>query len=308
MPINPLLKPFAKDPVLSINDPEHAIKNLRREKDLLTPFYTQHITFKDIKIELNNKIISARVYTPKHLLTEETEALVFFHGGGFVKGSIETHNTICYNLSNFCNFRIISIEYSLAPEHPYPYAIKEGLEVVKWIFKNTFELKINPKRISIGGDSAGGNLATVISLMNRDGLKLPLYKQVLIYPVVSYSSTIVSTSLPFEKHNNYGLSKDMMNFFWKCYVGNYKELDDYLISPIQSKTLKDLPQALIITVEYDILRNEAESYAYRLREYKNRTELKCFKGLIHGSLNYLNVDVPEIKEVYKTISEFLINA
>ena len=204
--------------------------------------------------------------------------LVYFHGGGWVLGSVETHDDVCRKLANAMGHAVLSVDYRLAPEHPFPAPVDDCTHALRWAHSHADELGIDPKRIAVGGDSAGGNLAAVVANMNI----VPLKFQMLIYPVTD--ATRRSTSY-CDNAEGYRLTAAGMKWFCDHYLSgsNGSEVDPR-VSPLHADaaTLSGAPPALVITAEYDPLRDEGEQYAQRLLEAGVACSLTRYYGQIHG--------------------------
>jgi acetyl esterase len=206
-------------------------------------------------------------------------ALVFFHGGGFVICNLDTHDGPCRSIANAAGCIVVSVDYRLAPEHPYPAAAEDCHAATEWVAKNGAEFGIDTSRIAIGGDSAGGNLAAVVALMARDRGAPSLRFQLLIYPVTDYA---FETDSYRENAEGYLLTRDMMRWFWNLYVPDASKAAEPYASPLRAADLSGLPPALCITAEYDPLRDEGEAYAARLREAGVAATTSRYDGLFHG--------------------------
>jgi len=221
--------------------------------------------------------IPVRVYTPEG--AGPHPALVYFHGGGFVIGSIETHDGTCRDLTNGAGCVVVSVDYRLAPEAPYPAAPEDCLAATYWVAEHGGELGIDPSRIAVGGDSAGGNLATVVALMCRDQHGPALRHQLLIYPVTQHAFDTASYDRNGE---GYMLTRGMMEWFWRNYLTRPEAGSEALASPLLAPDLSGLPPATVITAEFDPLLDEGEAYAERLREAGVDVQLSRYDGVFHG--------------------------
>jgi acetyl esterase len=229
--------------------------------------------------------VPVRVYRPVETV-ETSPALVYFHGGGWVMGSIDTHDGLCRALANRTPCVVISADYRLAPEHRYPAALDDAWTATKWVTEHAEDLRLDPMRIGVGGDSAGGTLATVVARKARDAA-VPLAAQLLVYPVTSHAFETPSYSL-FQ--HGYGLTREEMRWFWTQYLGEGRDgREDRDISPACLQDLRRLPRAIVITAEADVLRDEAESYAQRLFLAGVETEGYRYDGMIHGFLRMAGV-------------------
>jgi suppressor of ftsI len=220
--------------------------------------------------------ITIRVYTPG--AANDLPVLVYFHGGGFTTGDLNTHDTLLRALANRAGSIIVSVAYRLAPEHQFPAAPEDCYAATKWVAQHAAEIGGNAKRLAVGGDGAGGNLAAVVALMARDRAGPALVHQVLIYP--STDATMSRRSWR-EVHGPVLTNEAMVSL-----LGNYltatDDLEDPYISPLFAKSLKSLPPALVITAEQDPLRDEGEAYAKRLQEAGVQVKATRYPGMIHG--------------------------
>lgn len=223
--------------------------------------------------------IPVRVYTPQG--TGPFPVLVFFHGGGWVLCSIETHDELCRELTNAVSCIVVSVGYRLAPEHKFPAAIEDCYTATVWVAKNAYLIGSDPTRVAVGGDSAGGNLAAVVALMSRDRGYPPLVYQMLIYPATNFAFDTPSCR---ENADGYFLTGDDMVWFRNLYLQSEADGDNPYASPLRAEDLHGLPSALVITAEFDPLRDEGEAYAARLRVAGVPTVCTRYNGMIHGFL------------------------
>ncbi len=226
--------------------------------------------------------IPIRVYTPKG--EGPFPILVFFHGGGWVIGNLDTHDSICRSLANGAGCVVVSVDYRLAPEHKFPAAAEDAYSATRWVAANTDRLDGDPARISVGGDSAGGNLAAVVSLMARDKGGPALIYQLLIYPTTNLSSFDTKS---FSEHGErYILTKASMAYYRDHYIGGKEDAENPYASPLLAKDLKGLPPALVITAEFDVLTDESKAYAERLVEAGVPVTYTCYEGMIHPFFSF----------------------
>ena len=221
--------------------------------------------------------IPVRIYRPEG--KAPFPALVYFHGGGWVIGSLETHDGSCRDLANRIGCVVVSVDYRLAPEARYPAAAEDCFAATKWVAENARALGVDAARIGIGGDSAGGNLTAVVALMARDRGGPALRHQLLIYPV-----TDADFSRPSYRENaeGYLLTTKAMEWFWGHYAPDPGQRREPYAAPLRARDLAGLPPAFVITAEYDPLRDEGEAYAERLRQAGVPTALRRYDGAIHG--------------------------
>ena len=221
--------------------------------------------------------IPARIYIPAG--DGPFPVLVYFHGGGWVIGSLETIDAPLRALANRAGCVVVSIDYRLAPDHKFPCAPEDSYAATRWVAEHAASFKGDPAHLAVGGDSAGGNLAAVVALMARDRGGPPISYQLLIYPVTNHD---YSTPSYQENAEGYLLTKNSMVWFWNHYLQSAEDGRNPYASPLQAKDLSGLPPALVITAEYDPLRDEGEAYANRLRQAGVATETKRHDGMIHG--------------------------
>ncbi|WP_085507235.1 alpha/beta hydrolase [Thalassobacillus devorans] len=221
--------------------------------------------------------IPVRIYTPEG--EGPFPALVFYHGGGWVIGDLDTVDVPCRLLANQSNCVVISVDYRLAPEHKFPAAADDAYAVAKWAVEHGASIDVDSNRIAVGGDSAGGNLAAVVALMARDRGDFSLAYQLLIYPVTHHSYETKSYK---DNADGYLLTKDSMEWFWDHYLRTESDGRHPYASPLLAENLNGLPPALVVTAGYDPLRDEGQAYAKRLTEAGVAVEAKCYVGMIHG--------------------------
>ena len=243
--------------------------------------------------------IPVRVYAPES--SEPLPIIAYFHGGGWVFMGIETHDWICRRLANACRAVVVSVEYRLAPEHRFPAALDDCMAVTTWLAENGEVLGGDPARLAVAGDSAGGNLAAAVALASRaeDGPRLAA--QVLVYPA---TDAACATPSIVQNADGYLLTAAAMRWFWEQYLGPGGDSDDGYASVLRHPDLAGLPPTLVITAEYDPLRDEGEAYAEHLAEAGVDVATRRFDGMIHG---FFGMDelVPEANEAMDEITKFL---
>ena len=224
--------------------------------------------------------IPLRVYRPAGVTdSRRLPALVFFHGGGWVIGDLETHDVLCRQITAEAGVSVISVDYRVAPEHKFPAAVDDAWAATRWVAAHAAELGIDAERIAVGGDSAGGNLAAVIALLARDAGAPHIRLQLLIYPVTDLASESQSYA---DLADGYMLTRDSMRWFKDQYLAKAEDAADWRVSPLRAASLAGVAPALVITAGYDPLRDEGEAYARRLREAGVSVDAVCFGGMIHG--------------------------
>lgn len=225
--------------------------------------------------------LALRIYTPVAAPSGPLPVLAFFHGGGFVIGSIETHDAPCRIIANEAKCLVVSVDYRLAPEHRFPAAVDDCLAAVNWIARNGTEIGADVSRIAVGGDSAGGNLAAVVAQLSRDAGGPALAFQMLIYPATDALHEGLSRTANAE---GYMLDQELMAWFFTQYIGSPDQanLADPRLSPMRHEKLAGLPPAHVIVAGFDPLRDEGLAYAQALTEAGVAVTTAEFKGQIHG--------------------------
>ena len=257
---------------------------------------------KDFKIEN----IPVRYYRGKNKSKNDVlPIMIYFHGGGWVLGNVDTHDQVCSILVNNGKYDLISVEYSLAPEGIFPKAINESNKILKGISKNKYGLKINNNKIILCGDSAGGNIATVLADYNKNNLKANIIFQVLVYPATHMFSKYDSK----KKYEGLILNKKLMKWFEDHYCPNEirkKYTDDSRLSPIKNKKMKGMPDTLIVLAECDPLYDEGLLYGKKLKKNNVNVEIKVYEGLMHGFLT-MGGAVKEVNSVIAFINKKIDN-
>jgi acetyl esterase len=222
---------------------------------------------------------AVREYRPMGVSAKQVlPALVYYHGGGWVIGNIDTHDVLCRQLCDASGCAVFSVDYRLAPEHPFPAAYDDALHAFHWVVDNAASLHIDPARVAVGGDSAGGNLAAAVCLGSRDSAQPPAF-QLLIYP-----ATIMYPDTPSYHANGQGylLTAAAMHWFMDHYLSNTADRHDWRASPLKAPNLAKLPPALVLTAGFDPLRDEGLLYADAMAAAGVATEYICFERQIHG--------------------------
>lgn len=214
--------------------------------------------------------LRARLYWPS--LDPLLPVLVWFHGGRFISGSLETHEGLARALALASGRRVLTVDYRLAPEHPFPAAVEDALQAVEWAFKLS-------DRVAVGGDSAGGNLAAIAALDQARSRPARLRCQVIVYPMLDPACGSASHR---EFATGYGLASEDVRRGWREYLTGCTDSTGERVSPLFAKDLSSAPPALVLTAEYDCLRDEGEEYARRLQQAGADVLLKRYEGAIHG--------------------------
>jgi acetyl esterase len=251
--------------------------------------------------------IPARIYTPLTLRQAPGLApcLVFFHGGGWVIGDLDSHDVVCRKLADAGQLIVISVDYRLAPEHKFPAAVDDAITATAWIAANARQLGIDASKLSVGGDSAGGNLAAVVSLAARDGNGPAIAGQVLIYPATDFAMTHPSHR---EPETSILLTHSVIKWFSDHYLNGAADAADWRASPARAATLAGLPPAYVLTAGADPLRDEGNEYAQRLKDAGVSVTYRSFPGQFHGFitmgklLQQANVAAAEIGDWLKALN------
>jgi len=227
--------------------------------------------------------IPVRIYTPEVTKSAATNGplpvLMFFHGGGWVLCNLDTHDGTARRLANHASCIVVSVDYRLAPENPFPAPLDDCCAATYWASENAQSLGGDPKRLAVSGDSAGGNLAAAAAMRLRDERGPKLLHQLLIYPAVDVTCATPSFE---ENREGYFLTSHAMRWFWGHYEGTPEDHKNPYFNPICSENLADLPEATVLTAEFDPLRDEGEAYAHRLLEAGTPCDLVRYDGVIHG--------------------------
>ena len=221
--------------------------------------------------------IPVRIYTPA---AKPNGILVYFHGGGWVVGDLDSHDYVCRALTNDAGCTVVSVDYRLAPEHKFPAGPEDCYAATQWVAKNAAALGSDADHIAVGGDSAGGNLAAAISLMARDRGGPRIRHQMLIYPATD--AAMDTASQKEFTADGFVLSKLDMEWFWGYYLANKKDGENPYASPSRARDLKNLPPAHVITASHDPLRDEGEAFAEQLKKAGNKVTVKRYEGVVHG--------------------------
>jgi acetyl esterase len=248
--------------------------------------------------------IRVRLYCPVASGGGALPALVYFHGGGWVIGDLDTHDALCRTLANEAGARVIAVDYRLAPEHKFPAAADDAFAAVKWIEANASSLGIDANRIAVAGDSAGGNLSAVVCQMAKQKGGPHIVFQLLIYPVTQMRANTGSMSAFAE---GYFLERQTMNWFFDQYAPPGQDPNDWRISPLAATDLSGLPRAYIVTAGFDPLRDEGKAYADKLNHAGVAAVYVDYPGMVHGFFNMQGV-VPKAREAIADAAKALRKA
>ncbi len=246
--------------------------------------------------------IPLRYYRP--LGADKKQALpvlLFYHGGGWVVGDLDTHDVVCRTLANTAGCAVVSVDYRMGPEHKFPAAVDDAFAALLWVVEEAKELHIDASRVAVGGDSAGGNLAAVVALLARDAGGPALKRQALIYPA---TNMVMDTQSHRSFAEGYLLTHNSMTWFQLMYLNGAQDREDWRASPLKAPSLAGLPPALVIVAGHDPLRDEGEAYAKALQAAGNEVTFREFAGSIHGFITMGRV-LPQANEALAEIGALL---
>jgi acetyl esterase len=289
MPLDPKVKEFLYimkkigAPPVSSMTPEEARRSILDKPKL--PFSPPPISrAADSVIPGPGGDLTIRVYTPEG--KGPFPILIFSHGGGFVLGNLDTHDPVCRNLCAGAGCVVVAVDYRLAPENKFPAATDDCLAATCWAAENAEALGGDPNRICVGGDSAGANLSTVTAMRIRDEGGPNLRGQLLVYPLTDYHTPGTPS---IKKFAGLFLTWEEMVWFAEQYIGDPSEIDHPHVHPLRARDLSDLPPALVMTAEYDPLRDEGERYAERMASRRVPVRHIRYNGMIHGFFGFLGI-------------------
>ncbi|MBM4439055.1 MAG: alpha/beta hydrolase [Candidatus Rokubacteria bacterium] len=281
MPLDPQARAMI-DKTLALNLPPAsqmgvaALRANARERSAALP-REDVASVRDHRIAVAGGELLVRVFTPRAVAPRP--ALVYFHGGGWVTGDVDTHEGICRTLANAAGCVVASVDYRCAPEHTFPTAAEDAYAATRWVAERASELGVDAGRVAVCGDSAGGNLAAAVALMARDRGGPRLSFQVLVYPITDCDFETPSYR---ENAEGYLLTREGMRWYWDQYVPNAADRTNPYVSPMRAASLAGLPPALVITAEYDPLRDEGEAYARKLGAAGVPVAHTRYPGMIHA--------------------------
>jgi acetyl esterase len=245
--------------------------------------------------------IKVRIYTPEG--QGPFPLFVYYHGGGWVIGDLETADPSCRMIANRTGRVVVSVDYRLAPEYKFPIPVEDSYAALKWVSEHAVAINGNASNLVVGGDSAGGNLSAVVSLIAKEQNGPDIAAQVLIYPVTALGYDTKSYQ---EFQTGFGLDRDLMIWFGNYYINNDEDTKNKYIAPLLAEDLSNLPPAYVITAENDVLRDEGLAYAERLKEAGVKVETIIESGLVHGYFTNMAVFPERIKESISRFAKFLI--
>lgn len=247
--------------------------------------------------------LKLRIYTPVAQSGSALPALIYFHGGGWVIGDLDTHDALCRTLANETGARVVSVDYRLAPEHKFPAAADDCYAAVKWVEQNASSLGVDANRIAVAGDSAGGNLSAVVCLMAKQKGGPRIVYQLLIYPVTQWKADTGSMNAFAE---GYFLEKRTMHWFFEQYAAG-KDANDWRLSPLAAPDVSGLPRAYVVTAGFDPLRDEGKAYADKLNRAGVAAVYVDYPGMVHGFFN-MQAAIPTAKAAISDAAKALRQA
>lgn len=254
---------------------------------------------KDISILVEDTNIDCRLYVPE--LNKKLPILIWFHGGGWVIGNVEGSDGVARHLALGSGYAVLSVDYRLSPEVKFPGPLDDCFGVTKWVYQNADKLNIDKDKISVGGDSAGGNLAAAVCLKAKDDGQLPLHSQLLIYPCLD--SNFKRRSY-IENANDYALTATSMEWFWKQYTNVESDMLNPYVCPLKYADHSDLPQACILVAEHDPLLDEGIDYHNKLLSANVKSQLIEYSGVMHGFYSQIGI-LDKSKQAMEASCEYL---
>ena len=260
--------------------PVDARRMYRERRAYSQPVPPEVASLEDLSAPGPHGAIPLRLYRPLGSAADAVlPVLVYYHGGGWVIGDLDTHDTLCRELANGSGACVIAVDYRMAPEHRFPAAVDDCIAATHWVRQQAARLKVDASRLGVGGDSAGGNLAAVVAIAARDSGDLPIACQLLIYPATDQRRATTSHT---TNGQGYLLTTDTMDYFHDHYIVDPMQDLDWRASPLLRNDLSNLPPALVLTAGFDPLRDEGIMYSRRLTAAGNRASHVCFERQIHG--------------------------
>ncbi|WP_128895897.1 alpha/beta hydrolase [Longirhabdus pacifica] len=249
----------------------------------------------------NDPALPIVIYKPEHS-SEKLPAIVYFHGGGWVFGDVDSVDDFCSYMAKQAECIVISVDYRLAPEHQYPLPVQDAVDAVQWSYDHIAQYGGDPDRLAVGGVSSGGNLAAAAAITLQQSSTIQLAAQLLIVPVTNYDFETASYNAGYT----YSLTKETMMWFWQHYLQDVKQGDEVLASPLRIKDGRGLPPTLIYTAQYDPLADDGRLYAEKLEQFGVPVQHTCYEGFVHNFTNMMHL-VGDAKLAVKEMSYALKN-
>lgn len=288
MPLDPAIKDYLANVKAQKNQPYSSYTPTALRKAYYEKFKAKSKSapievaeVKEFYLDNNGRKIKCRAYYPMTKQTKALPALMYFHGGGFViRDHMDLYDQTCRMIAVGVACVVVAVDFSLAPEHPFPAAPEDCYFATCWVAAHEIELRINADRLGVWGESCGGNLATVVAMMARDRAGPKLCCQVIVTAMLDYN--FETDSYRDNGSGDYFLTEDSMKWFWNHYLSEPSDSMNPYCVPLQAANLSQLPKALVITVEYDPLRDEGVHYAKALQKAGVEVQATCYSGLVHG--------------------------
>ena len=309
MPLVPAFDALIRNKLARADPPQWAlpIAEVRRN---FSQLWTREMTgepasigrVEDVTIPGPGGSIRLRLYAPAR--EQRYPVMLYFHGGGYVKGGVADSDAFCRNLSHIAQQLVISVDYRLAPEYPFPAALDDACAATAWACAHAEDLGAAPGPLVVSGESAGGNLAAVTCLRARTDARMAIRAQVLLQPVVDFTLSSPSIDMPPRECL---VPRDDLAWYYRTYYGDDRNPEDPDVSPLFARSLAGLPRALVVTAECDALRDEAKAYAERLRTAGVAVTYTCYPGMLHGFLQMGGL-VREARAALEEIAAFVQRA
>jgi acetyl esterase len=267
-------------PAYNTLSPKDARQLFRETRPASTPTPPEIGAVRNLVADGPGGPIPLRVYRPAGVAASAAlPGLMYFHGGGWVIGDLDTHDVLCRQLTAEAGITVVNVDYRLAPEHKFPAAADDAWAATRWTVAHASELGVDAGRLAVGGDSAGGNLAAVVALHARDAGAPNIKLQVLVYPVTDVGSETRSYQ---DFAEGYMLTRESMRWFTAHYLAAAGQANDWRVSPLRASSHAGLPPALVVTAGFDPLRDEGAAYAAKLQQAGVRVDYVCYGGMVHG--------------------------
>jgi len=279
----------------------------RQVKTVVNAYFKPRYSIWDHKISGLDHDIPVRIFLPPDDSDDARHRVfIFFHGGGWVIGNIDSYSNVCANMAGHTGALVVSVDYRLAPEYRFPCALEDCYTVTREIFLDTALFDVETENIILIGDSAGANLAAAVSLLARDRGEFNVSKQILIYPATNNDHSD-ETGFPSirEFGKDYLLTSKRIRDYMELYISSEEDLNSPYLAPLIADDLSNQPKTLIITAEYDPLRDEGEAYGRKLSEYGNSVDVYRLKDALHGFFS-LPKHFVHVKKSYELINKFLL--
>ena len=302
MPLSPAFKDLIAQKLANTKVPQWDMP-IGQVREAFANLWTPALTGDPVAVrKVENKAlgrVNARIFLPDR--PAHPAILMYFHGGGYVKGGLDETDAFCRRLARSTERLVASVEYRLAPEHPFPAALDDAYAATTWAFEHAAQLGATRASFAVSGESAGGNLAAVVCLLAKSRQEITIAHQVLLQPVTDFTLSRPSIDMPATECL---VPRDDLAWYYRRYYGAGQNLRDPRVSPLWAEDVSGLPRALIIAAEYDTLRDEAAAYAEKLRSAGVEVTYSCYAGMIHGFLGMGGL-VQEAQQAIDEIARFL---